>query len=95
MKKGKYTKKQNPLGWGDSTKLVRGGTQRSEHGETSEAIYLTSGYVYDDPESAESRFAGEEEGYVYGRYGNPTVAAFEEAMAAIEHGKFAFAYGSG
>ena len=74
----KYTKKQNPAGWGDATKLVRGGLDRSNHGETSEAIYLTSGYVYDDPETAERRFAGEEEGYVYGRYGNPTVTMLED-----------------
>ena len=95
MKKGKYTKKQNPLGWGDSTKLVRGGTQRSEHGETSEAIYLTSGYVYDDPESAESRFAGEEEGYVYGRYGNPTVSMLEERFRLLEGAEAAYAVASG
>ena len=95
MKKGKYTKKQNPLGWGDSTKLVRGGTQRSEHGETSEAIYLTSGYVYDDPESAESRFAGEEDGYVYGRYGNPTVSMLEERFRLLEGAEAAYAVASG
>ena len=95
MKKGKYTKKQNPLGWGDSTKLIRGGTQRSEHGETSEAIYLTSGYVYDDPESAESRFAGEEEGYVYGRYGNPTVSMLEERFRLLEGAEAAYAVASG
>ena len=80
----KYTKKQNPAGWGDATKLVRGGLDRSNHGETSEAIYLTSGYVYDDPETAERRFAGEEEGYVYGRYGNPTVSMLEERMRLLE-----------
>ena len=80
----KYTKRQNPKGWGDATKLVRGGLDRSSHGETSEAIYLTSGYVYDDPETAERRFAGEEEGYVYGRYGNPTVTMLEERMRLLE-----------
>ena len=95
MKKGKYTKKQNPLGWGDSTKLVRGGTTRSEHGETSEAIYLTSGYVYDDPESAEARFAGEEDGFVYGRYGNPTVAMLEERFRLLEGAEAAYAVASG
>ena len=95
MKQGKYTKKQSPLGWGDSTKLVRGGTARSEHGETSEAIYLTSGYVYDDPESAERRFAGEEEGYVYGRYGNPTVSMLEERFRLLEGAEAAYAVASG
>ncbi len=92
---GKYTKKQNPAGWRDATKLVRGGTGRSEHGETSEAIYLTSGYVYDDPESAERRFAGEEEGYVYGRYGNPTVTMLEERFRLLEGAESAYAVASG
>ena len=84
MRKGKYTKTQKPDGWGMSTQLVRGGTIRSEHGETSEAIYLTSGYVYDDPESAERRFSGEEEGYVYGSYGNPTVSMLKERFRLLE-----------
>ncbi|MDE2446251.1 MAG: aminotransferase class I/II-fold pyridoxal phosphate-dependent enzyme, partial [Alphaproteobacteria bacterium] len=92
---GKYTKKQNPAGWGDSTKLVRGGLTRSEHGETSEAIYLTSGYVYDDPETAERRFNGEEEGYVYGRYGNPTVSMLEERFRLLEGAEAAYAVASG
>lgn len=92
---GKYTKKQNPAGWGDSTKLVRGGLNRSEHGETSEAIYLTSGYVYDDPETAERRFAGEEDGYVYGRYGNPTVTMLEERFRLLEGAEAAYAVASG
>jgi O-succinylhomoserine sulfhydrylase len=92
---GKYTKKQNPEGWGVSTRLVRGGTNRSEHGETSEAIYLTSGYVYDDPETAERRFAGEEEGYVYGRYGNPTVSMLEERFRLLVGAEAAYAVASG
>ncbi|MDE2385000.1 MAG: O-succinylhomoserine sulfhydrylase [Alphaproteobacteria bacterium] len=92
---GKYTKKQNPTGWGDQTKLVRGGLSRSEHGETSEAMYLTSGYVYDDPETAERRFSGEEEGYVYGRYGNPTVSMLEERFRLLEGAEAAYAVASG
>ena len=95
MRKGKYTKAQKPDGWGPSTTLVRGGTSRSEHGETSEAIYLTSGYVYDDPESAERRFSGEEEGYVYGRYGNPTVSMLEERFRLLEGAEAAYAVASG
>ncbi len=79
----KYSKKQNPEGWGVSTKLIRGGTDRSPHGETSEAIYLTSGFVYNDPETAERRFNGEEEGFVYGRYGNPTVSMLEERFRLL------------
>ena len=58
--------------------LVRGGTYRSEQGETSEAIFMNSGYVFKDAEQAESRFKGLEEGYLYSRYGNPTVTMFEE-----------------
>jgi O-succinylhomoserine sulfhydrylase len=92
---GQYTKRQNPAGWGDATKLVRGGLDRSLHGETSEAIYLTSGYVYDDPETAERRFAGEEEGYVYGRYGNPTVTMFEERFRLLEGAEACYAVASG
>ena len=91
----KYTKKQNPAGWGEATKLVRGGLDRSPHGETSEAIYLTSGYVYEDPETAERRFANEEEGYVYGRYGNPTVSMLEERFRLLEGAEACYAVASG
>ena len=76
--------KSDPRQWGDATKLVRGGLDRSRHGETSEALYLNSGFVYDEPETAERRFAGEDDGYVYGRYGNPTVTMFEERLALLE-----------
>ncbi|MBC8037046.1 MAG: O-succinylhomoserine sulfhydrylase [Rhizobiales bacterium] len=91
----KKARDQSPAQWGDATKLVRGGLDRSPHGETSEAIYLTSGYVYDDPETAERRFAGEEEGYVYGRYGNPTVTMFEERMRLLEGAEACYAVASG
>ncbi len=91
----KYTKRQNPENWGDATKLVRGGLDRSPHGETSEAIYLTSGYVYEDPETAERRFANEEEGYVYGRYGNPTVSMLEERFRMLEGAEACYAVASG
>lgn len=70
--------------YGLKTRLVRGGLKRSANGETSEALYLTSGYAYDSPESAEARFKGEEPGFMYSRFGNPTVAMFEERMALIE-----------
>ena len=59
--------KPDPRNWGDATKLVRGGTNRTQHGETSEALFLNSGFVYDEPETAERRFSGEDDGYVYGR----------------------------
>jgi len=77
------------------TQLVRGGTKRSSHGETSEAIFLTSGFVYESAEEAEARFKGEAEGFVYSRYGNPTVAMFEERMALLEGAEACFATASG
>jgi O-succinylhomoserine sulfhydrylase len=70
--------------WRPATKLVHGGTLRSQFGETSEAIFLNSGYVYDSAEQAEARFKGDEEGYVYSRYANPTVAMFETRMCLLE-----------
>ena len=76
--------KSDPKSWGDATKLVRGGLDRSPHGETSEALFLNSGVVYDEPETAERRFSGEDDGYVYGRYGNPTVTMFEERLALLD-----------
>ena len=81
--------------YGLKTRLVRGGLKRSPNGETSEALYLTSGYAYDSAESAEARFKGEEPGYMYSRFGNPTVAAFEERMALIEGAPVARATATG
>jgi O-succinylhomoserine sulfhydrylase len=69
---------------GVETRLVRGGLTRSNHGETSEAIFLTSGFVYDDAASAEARFAGEQPGFMYSRYANPTIEMFERRMALLE-----------
>jgi O-succinylhomoserine sulfhydrylase len=81
------------------TRLVHAGQRRSQFGETSEAIYLTQGFVYPDAEAAEARFKGEvpecEEGFVYSRYGNPTVAMFEDRIAALEGAEAAFATASG
>ena len=85
--------KSDPKSWGDATKLVRGGLDRSPHGETSEALFLNSGFVYDEPETAERRFAGEDDGYVYGRYGNPTVTMFEERLALLEGAEACYAAG--
>ncbi|MGB3626244.1 MAG: O-succinylhomoserine sulfhydrylase [Henriciella sp.] len=70
--------------WKPATKLVRGGTMRSQFGETSEAIFLTSGYAYDSAEQAAARMAGEEEGFVYSRYANPTVRMLEDRLALVE-----------
>ena len=67
-----------------ATTLVHAGSERSAFGETSEALYLTSGFVYDDAAQAEATFAGTETHYQYTRFGNPTVTMFEERLAAIE-----------
>lgn len=80
------------------TRLVHGGTRRSAYGETSEAIYLTQGFVYPDAETAEARFKGipeDEDAFVYARYGNPTVAMFEDRIALLEGAEAAFATASG
>jgi O-succinylhomoserine sulfhydrylase len=66
------------------TQLVHAGTLRSQFGETSEALFLTQGYVYDSSASAEKRFKNEEPGYQYSRFANPTVHMFEQRMAALE-----------
>ena len=78
-----------------ATKLVHEGTLRSQFGETSEAIFLNSGYVYESAEQAEARFKGDEEGYVYSRYANPTVAMFEVRMCALEGAEAARGTSSG
>jgi O-succinylhomoserine sulfhydrylase len=70
--------------WRPATQAVRGGTMRSEHGETSEALYLTSGYTYDDAETVAARFAGDAQGMTYSRLQNPTVAMLEERIALME-----------
>lgn len=78
------------------TQAVHAGTRRSQYGEVSEAIFLTQGFVYETAEAAEARFveAGPDE-FIYARYGNPTVAMFEERMATLEGAEDAFATASG
>ena len=78
-----------------ATQMVQSGTLRSQHGETSEAIFLTQGFVYDTAEQAEARFqkAGDDE-FIYARYGNPTVRMFEERIAILEGAEDAFATAS-
>lgn len=66
------------------TLAVRLAVERSQYGENSEALYLTSGYVQPSAAASAARFAGDEEGFTYGRYGNPTVASFEQRLAALE-----------
>ncbi len=82
--------------WGKRTKLVHHGARRSQYGEVAEAIYLTQGFVYPSAEAAEARFleSGADE-FIYARYGNPTVAVFEERIAALEGTEDAFATASG
>src|ERR1700743_3689635 len=67
-----------------ATRLVHGGVQRTQHGETAEALYLTSGYVYDDAEQAEATFAGTIDHYQYSRFANPTLTMLEERLCQIE-----------
>ena len=74
---------------------VRGGLDRSGFFETSEALFLTSGYVYDSAEAAERAFTGEDERYVYSRYGNPTVNMFQERLRLLDDMPAAFATASG
>ena len=82
--------------WKTRTNLVHGGTRRSQYNEVSEAIFLTQGFVYDNAEQAEARFieTGPDE-FIYARYGNPTVAMFEERIALLEGAEDAFATASG
>src|SRR6202161_3549577 len=77
------------------TRLVHAGTLRSQFGETSEALFLTQGYVYDSAAQAERRFKNEEPGFQYSRFANPTVAMFEQRMAACENAEAARATATG
>ena len=70
--------------WRPQTALVRGGLERSQHEETAEAIFMTSGFVYGTAEEAEAAFKGDVKRYIYGRYGNPTVSTFEERLRQLE-----------
>ncbi len=82
-------------GWRQQTRLVRGGTARSPFGETSEAIFMTSGYVYGTAEEAEAAFKGNLERFVYSRYANPTVSMFEERLRLLEGAEACRATSSG
>ncbi|MEY3779581.1 MAG: O-succinylhomoserine sulfhydrylase [Betaproteobacteria bacterium] len=77
------------------TLAVRAAVDRSQYGENSEAMYLTSGYVQPDAETAARRFAGEEDGYTYARLGNPTVSSFEMRLAALEGAEACIATSTG
>jgi len=81
--------------WAPETQAVRVASPRTLYGENSEALFLTSGYVQPSAEAAAKRFAGDEEGYTYGRYGNPTVTSFEQRLAAMEGAEAAISTASG
>ncbi|HTJ57311.1 MAG TPA: O-succinylhomoserine sulfhydrylase [Devosiaceae bacterium] len=78
-----------------ATQLVHGGTERSQHGETSEALFMNSGYIYETSASAEARFKGDEPGYIYSRFSNPTVEMFQQRMALLEGAEDARAVATG
>ncbi|GAB3598778.1 O-succinylhomoserine sulfhydrylase [Kineococcus gypseus] len=84
-----------PRAWRPDTTAVRGGLARSGFQETAEAMYLTSGYVYDSAADAEAAFTGEVDRYVYSRYGNPTVSVFTERMRLLEGAEACYGLASG
>ena len=81
--------------WGQQTRAVRGGLSRSGFDETAEAIFLTSGFVYESAEQAEAAFKDEVDHYIYSRYGNPTVTVFEERLRVLEGAEACYATASG
>jgi len=93
--KPKNSASNKSTGLRPATQLVHGGTLRSPFGETSEGLFLTQGYVYPSAEAAEARFKGDDPGFIYSRYSNPTVAMFEERMALLEGAETARATASG
>jgi len=88
-------KSRDPRTLRPATRLVHGGAMRSQFGETSEALFLTQGYLYDTMAEAEARFKGDAPGFIYSRFANPTVAMFEQRMALLEGAEAARATASG
>lgn len=84
-----------PRRYRPATEVVHGGTLRSQFAETSEGLFLTQGFVYPTAEAAEARFKGDDPGFIYSRFSNPTVAMFEERMARLEGAEEARATASG
>ena len=89
------TQKKLPDNLHRDTLAVRVALDRSQWGENSEALYLTSGFIQPDAETSARRFAGTEDGYTYGRTSNPTVSSFERRLAAMEGTESAIAASSG
>jgi O-succinylhomoserine sulfhydrylase len=86
---------EDPNNWKPATKLIRGGAMRSGFGETAEPIYLTQSFVYESAAAADRRFSGEDPGFVYSRYANPTTQMFEERLALLEGAEYCRAVASG
>ena len=86
---------EDPRDWTQATKLVRGGLMRTEHGEISEALFLTQSFAYDSAAAADARFAGDAPGFIYQRFGNPTTQMFEDRLALLEGADLCRATGSG
>ena len=86
---------EDPRDWQQETKLVRGGMARSPYGEISEALYLTQSFSYDTAGAADKRFSGEDPGFIYQRFGNPTTQMFEDRLALLEGAEACRATASG
>jgi O-succinylhomoserine sulfhydrylase len=86
---------ERPEDWETATRLVRGGSLRSPFGETAEALYLTQSFLYETAEAADARFAGDDPGFIYSRYANPTVKMFEDRLALLEGAEGCRAQASG
>ncbi|AUC93376.1 MULTISPECIES: O-succinylhomoserine sulfhydrylase [Bradyrhizobium] len=84
MSESKSSESKDTARFRPETRLVHGGTLRSQFGETSEGLFLTQGYVYDSAEQCEARFKGQDPGFIYSRYSNPTIAMFERRMIELE-----------
>ncbi|MGB5724733.1 MAG: aminotransferase class I/II-fold pyridoxal phosphate-dependent enzyme [Parasphingorhabdus sp.] len=95
MKRNTGQNREITKNWRPATQAIRSGTMRSEFGETSEALFLTSGYSYDCAEDAAARFAGEQDGMTYSRLQNPTVQMLEERIAMMEGAEACRATASG
>jgi O-succinylhomoserine sulfhydrylase len=86
---------EDPADWEVATRLIRGGLARSAHGEIAEALYLTQSFAYESAAAADARFGGEDPGFIYARYGNPTVKMFEDRLALLEGAQACRATASG
>ena len=95
MKPGTGNNRAQTARWSRQTQMVRAGSRRSDLGEMSEALFLTSGFAYESAEEAEARFDGRAEGFTYSRQSNPTVAMFEGRMALLEGAEIGRATGTG